>query len=116
VFAYYSTTGSNFQYVHAVQVPMQNCVEIGLASFTYLPNAQTEAVFSNVDVTGGNAALAEIPGNQTSNGQAQGFAQPSVFPNPASGIANLVFEGGLQQEATVLLRNQLGQVLQRRQL
>ncbi|NBC07387.1 MAG: hypothetical protein GVY26_09360, partial [Bacteroidetes bacterium] len=57
VFAYYSTTGTSFNYVHAVYAPMDNCVEIGLASFTYLPNAQTEAVFSNVSVSG-SAALA----------------------------------------------------------
>jgi len=116
IFAYYSTTGGSFQYIHGEYVPMQSCVEIGLASFTFLPNAQTETVFSNVEVTGGNAALAEIPGNQVSSGQAQGIAQPSVFPNPTSGIANLIFEGELQREATILLCNQLGQVLRRRQL
>jgi len=113
VFAYYSTTGSNFQYVHAVQVPMQNCVEIGLASFTYLPNAQTEAVFSNVTVTGGNPAMVQLPQN---NSAATAQAQPMAFPNPTSGQVQLQFTQGLDTEATVSLRSLTGQILQQRQL
>ncbi|MCG8331266.1 MAG: T9SS type A sorting domain-containing protein [Chitinophagales bacterium] len=59
VFSYSSFDGINFQYVHGVFISMQNCVEVGLASFTYLPNAQTEAVFSNVLISGSNGSFSE---------------------------------------------------------
>ncbi|MCG8331260.1 MAG: HYR domain-containing protein [Chitinophagales bacterium] len=59
IFSYYSFDGSNFQYIHGVYVPMQSCVEIGMASFTYLPNAQTESVFSNVSISDSNGSFGE---------------------------------------------------------
>ena len=116
VFAYYSTTGATYQYVHAVQVPMNNCVQIGLASFTYLPNAQTEAVFSNVSVSG-SAALA--------GSGVPDFAQPEteqvrlqaeLFPNPTSDVFTMAFPEALPGGATATLRNQIGQVVEQRQL
>jgi hypothetical protein len=114
VFAYYSTTGSNFQYVHGVFLPMQNCAEIGLASFTFMPNAQTEAVFSNVSVTGGNPLNVEVPA--ITNEVESDKQLPSLYPNPTRDITNLVFEDGLYKDATIILRNQLGQVVEQRQL
>jgi regulation of enolase protein 1 (concanavalin A-like superfamily) len=124
IFAYYSTNGTNFSYVHAVMVPMQSCVQIGLASFTYLPNAQTEAVFSNVSVVGSGGTMGEEGtgvevghtarlGSRKAEG---GRYVPTLFPNPASSMINLEFEEVLKGNTTVLLRNQLGQVLQQRQL
>jgi hypothetical protein len=116
VFAYYSTTGTSFSYVHAVYVPMQNCVEIGLASFTYLPNAQTEAVFSNVSISG-SAALAgsDVP-DILQPETTQAGLQAELFPNPARDAFALSFPETLPGEATATLRNQIGQVVEQRQL
>jgi len=117
VFAYYSTTGSNFQYVHAAYVPMENCVQIGLASFTSLPNTQSDAVFSHVEVTGDNQAMAAMPGAEAvSTARVQYPAEPRAFPNPTSGKVQLQFPQGLDTRATVRLRNTAGQVLRQRQL
>ena len=113
VFAYYSTTGVNFSYVHAVYVPMQSCVQIGLASFTYLPNAQTDAVFSNVSVSGGSPLL------DTGKPQAatRSAASPAeLFPNPTSNSFTLAFQEGLSESATVRLLNPRGQVVEQREL
>ena len=114
VFAFYSTNGAFFQYVHAVYIPLNDCIEIGLASFTYLPNTQTEATFSNVEITGGMM----IPTMDTPEyiESAAGKKAPSLYPNPSSDIVNLVFEDGLNENATVLLRNQIGQVIEQREL
>ncbi|NBC08773.1 MAG: T9SS type A sorting domain-containing protein [Bacteroidetes bacterium] len=146
VFAYYSTTGTTFSYVHAVYVPMQSCVEIGLASFTYLPNQQTEAVFSNVSISGSTAlASSGVPDFVQQGGAEQlptSFSRrspersrakfpllpadvassevvpnsPILFPNPTNRQFTLRFPQALQGEATASLRNQVGQVLQQRQL
>jgi len=114
IFTYYSTTGTNFQYVHGVFMPMQECTEIGLASFTYLPNAQTEAVFSNVSLSGTNSGIAiDEGGGYVINRMPH---TPTLFPNPANSTVNLVFNAPIALEAIVILRNQLGQIIQQRQL
>lgn len=94
VFSYYSSTGSNFQYVHGVYLPMQACVEIGLASFTYFSFAQTEAVFSNVTIIGNNSGFsANVPTpqhplpNETNKPSWDKATTPiayTIFPNPTN--------------------------------
>ncbi len=116
IFADYSTTGSSFSYVHAVYVPMQNCVEIGLASFTYLPNAQTEAVFSNVSVSGTASFAVDGGPSDSEFNSPNSHNSPKLFPNPASDAFTLAFPEALQGEATATLRNQIGQVVAQRQL
>ncbi|MCG8331401.1 MAG: T9SS type A sorting domain-containing protein [Chitinophagales bacterium] len=114
VFAFYSTNGVVFQYVHAVYIPLNSCIQIGLASFTYLPNTQTEAIFSNVEITGGvMMPYIEVPELTETATTKQ---TPGLYPNPTSNIANLVFENGLNKDAMVTLRNQLGQVIEQREL
>ena len=117
IFAYYSTTGlpNTFQYVHGVFVPMNNCVHIGLASFTYNPGQQTTTVFSNVSVTGGSIPVAEVP-EITEEAEAKRIQGINLYPNPANNIVNLSFEDGLSADATITLRNQLGQVVEQREL
>ncbi|MCG8331265.1 MAG: T9SS type A sorting domain-containing protein [Chitinophagales bacterium] len=151
VFSYSSFDGINFQYVHGVFISMQNCVEVGLASFTYLPNAQTEAVFSNVSISGNNGSFSEedstigtkpskpssttlnppsditknkVAPNPLSNwdntartGPVEGTPlNPRLFPNPTDHAFTLSFQQPLTNEVTVSLRNQVGQILEQRQL
>ena len=114
VFAFSSTNGVSFQYVHAVYIPLSNCIQIGLASFTYLPNTQTEATFSHVEITGGMMmSYVEAPEITAAVTIKQA---PGLYPNPASDIVNLVFEDALSKDAIVTLRNQLGQVIEQREL
>lgn len=123
VFTYYSSTGSNFQFVHAVMLPMQECVEIGLASFTYLPNAQTTAVFSNVSTTGNAQSLA---GGSTTGAaevtpavqhpETAALQQLQVFPNPAREVFHLQMEKPLEQSVTFKLYNAYGQLSAEQQI
>ena len=115
IFAYYSITGSTFQYVHAVPVSMQSCVEFGLASFTYLPTGQTAATFSNVAVTGAALPNASLP-NTPVLADIQRLKTPALYPNPASSEVNLVFESPIEIRTMAVLRNQLGQAIEQRQL
>jgi hypothetical protein len=118
IFAYYSSTGmpGSFQYVHGVFVPMSTCVEVGLASFTYFPGQQTTTVFSNVSTSGGAMPTVETPEFPGEEATARLQQSVSLFPNPASSTVNLEFEDGLRKDATVILRNQLGQVIEQRAL
>ena len=113
VFAFYSTNGVSFQYVHVVYVPLDDCVEIGLASFTYLANTLAETIFSNVEVEGTPIiqhiqvpVATELSSNQLA---------PSVYPNPVKDRLSLVFDTVIKNK-TVLLRNNLGQIIEKRQL
>ena len=122
VFAYYSSTGSNFQYIHAVYVPMQHCVEIGLASFTYLPYAQTEAVFSNVMVSENNSGFSAnkvIPQYPLTNVEGKrswdNITKPTaytIFPNPARKEFIVQLSSPTEKTETLELYNTLGQLVE----
>jgi regulation of enolase protein 1 (concanavalin A-like superfamily) len=115
VFAYYSTTGSNFTYIHGVFVPMSECVEIGMASFTFNPVQQATAVFSNVSVSGGIIPFAEAPDTPEVENVSIKIAT-NVYPNPATDVVNLNFSKGVSISTTVSLRNAMGQLIEQRQL
>jgi len=124
IFAYYSTTGNSFQFVHAVNVSMQSCVEIGLASFTYLPNAQTEAVFSNVSIIGGNGVFAidedgmhtinRMPPKEPLNLSTSIPLNLTVYPNPSKDAFTLAFQQPLRQDTEAQLLSTFGEVIQSR--
>ena len=116
VFAFNSFDGVNFQYVHAVYIPMQDCVEIGMASFTYLPNAQTEAVFSNVEITSSNGTLG-ITGDFLAVPSANVIKEIdnlSVYPNPSQGQFSIQFEERLNEDVNLKIFNAFGQLIQQK--
>jgi regulation of enolase protein 1 (concanavalin A-like superfamily) len=119
--SYYSPDGINFQYVQAVFMPTNSCLEVGLAAFTNF-GGTTTAVFSNVDISGGNAlAGSGVPsfvqqGEQLPNSDLPIPNSPELFPNPTSDVFNLAFPQALKGDATATLRNQIGQVMAQRQL
>ena len=118
VFTYYSSTGANFQYIHAVYVPMQSCVEIGLASFTYLPNAQTEAVFSNVAISGASGTngagsnVVEVPSADAK----QIVNDLYVYPNPNQGQFTLEFDKVLVEDAIMSVFSPVGQLVKQQNI
>lgn len=115
VFAYFSTDGMNFQYIHAVNVPMSSCVQVGMASFTYFPGQQCTAVFSNVNVSGGITPFAQTPEQGVEFETAQAKAT-SVFPNPATSQLNIDFGSARELPTTLRVRNELGQIVEQRRL
>ena len=114
VFAYYSSNGMSYQYVHAVYVPMGYCVEVGMAAFTYLPAAVATATFSNVNVVGSPAPAMETPGIEIADMDRQQAAR--LFPNPAQSNVTVEFAPNAEASTYLTLRNELGQVIEQRQL
>ena len=116
VFAYSSFDGNTFQYVHGAYVPMQSCVEFGMASFTYLPFAQTDAVFSNVSITGGNGGLAvESPNPKTKPTKPSSTSlNLSVYPSPNNGNFTVQFDEVFHQEVQLVLYNPYGQLIEQK--
>ena len=115
-FAFYSTTGpANFQYVHAVYVPMGSCVQVGLASFSYIVGQQATAEFSNVTVNGGIIPTIEAP----EFGEVADMDTPkasSLYPNPATDMVNISLGSVRENETTLIVRNELGQVVEQRRM
>ena len=114
IFAYYSSDGTSFGYVHGVYAPMQNCLQLGMASFTYIPGTPSDGVFSNVSVTGTPSTTgAPNPINSTS---LTNETQARLIPNPASNVVNLIFDEPFERSTSVILRNQSGQAIEQRQI
>ena len=118
VFAEYSFNGVTFQPVHAVIVPMQNCVQVGMAAFSFTPGQQATATFSNVTTTGTVVPIAieEGPAQEAKLTEESLFLSEehtentvSLFPNPARTLVNLKFEKPTAETTRITILNQLGQ-------
>jgi hypothetical protein len=115
--ASYSVDGNTFIPVSSIFLPMDGCVELGLAAFAQF-GAPVDAEFSNVSISGGSVPALMETGttlNWETNNQLQ-LEEVVAFPNPAQETVTLNFSNGLESETTVRLRNTQGQVLQQRQL
>ena len=111
-FAYYSTTGIVFQYVHAVYVPtMPDCLEFGLASFTYQVNQQTAAVFSNVDVTGSSMIITP-PIFVEDVEEVQDKIGVNLYPNPAKDQFTVKMSQPALVPVRLSLYNHMGQLIE----
>jgi len=110
VFMYTSNDGVNFLYVHAVFIPFQECVDLGLASFTYQPGQQTTATFSNVSISGGAAPAAALP---EASPIAEQQSNIRLYPNPATSQVKLELGNILITDTEATLRNQMGQIINR---
>jgi hypothetical protein len=113
-FAYKSADGVNFSYVHAVFVPMNTCVTVGLGTFTSVVGVPVTATFSNVEINGGILPIGAPEANVTSRSQYDG--EIKLFPNPANSLITIDFGATIDRPTTMILRNQLGQVVEQRRL
>ncbi|MCG8331269.1 MAG: HYR domain-containing protein [Chitinophagales bacterium] len=138
IFSYSSYDGTNFQYVHGVFIQMDNCLEVGMASFTYMPNAQTEVVFSNVSISGSNGGFSANDDGlaNTEKPQHLNTATPkyhntetpkyhntetpyngiTLFPNPNQGQFFIQLDRPIEENTTVYIYNQYGQQVHSEQL
>lgn len=110
VYAYYSSTGVFFQYVHAVYLPMSDCIDVGLASFTIIPGQMGDASFSNVMInTAGDNQAGAIDNPIIINTPVT--INTELYPNPANNHITIRFSEALSQDTKLVLRNQLGQIV-----
>jgi regulation of enolase protein 1 (concanavalin A-like superfamily) len=119
----YSSNGMTFQPVQSTMVSMQSCVEIGLASFTYLPTGQTTATFSNVsttgniqDLTGGTPTTFAVDTPQPQDHKTVKPHNLILFPNPVTQQFTIQLDAPLQEDAMVEVTNLFGQSMAVQQL
>ncbi|MCG8326831.1 MAG: T9SS type A sorting domain-containing protein [Chitinophagales bacterium] len=117
----YSSNGMTYLPVQSTFVMMSSCVEIGLASFTYLPFGETDAVFSNVTTTGNiqEGSAATTAETDVSPLAIQTFVKENdlqLYPNPTRANFTLQLEIPLEQTSLVEVINLYGQSIAQQQL
>ena len=113
-FAYKSADGVNFSYVHAVNVSMDACLTVGMAAFTSEVGVPVTATFSNIQINGGIEPIGTPDANVTSRSQHD--EETKLFPNPANSLVTIDFGTTIDRPTIMILRNQLGQVVEQRRL
>jgi hypothetical protein len=117
IFAYSSADGYNFQYVHAVFVPMGYCVDVGVASFTFSPVMTADAVFSNISVTGAYGGVSEEDPTLPAEVEVAPLSlETKLFPNPTQDRFTIQLDQPLETNSQLVLRSGLGQVVGTRTL
>lgn len=111
---YRTPNSSSWQLFHQVYLPMNQCVEMGLAVFTTDPNGQGSATFGRVNWLSSGGGNLSMPDLDIATGEQ--LPEPRLFPNPTGGPFTLSFGEALQAPATVVLRNPVGQALEQRVL
>jgi subtilisin-like proprotein convertase family protein len=113
---YYSVNGLTYSIANIQTIPMDACLEIGLASFSNLPGVAAMAAFSNVSATS-SSTLNVTPFVEHVQPPNEGW-EARLFPNPTRNLVNLEFSASAPATATqpvvLRLRNQLGQLLEER--
>ncbi|TXB60589.1 T9SS type A sorting domain-containing protein, partial [Phaeodactylibacter luteus] len=117
---YTSFNGVSFYLKSSRMIPMSSCIEVGMAAFADQPGTPVAASFSNVDVIGQVGSSPVFLGG-TSGVEVQGAdaafdassTDITLYPNPARSNLTVEFSQASEQERTLLLRNQLGQVVNR---
>lgn len=99
---------------HQVYLPMEECVEMGLAVFSTDPFGTATATFDKVNYMSGMNLSA--PATSPIADALSDVQRARVAPNPTSGAFTLDFERPLEIAATAVLRNELGQAIQQLQL
>ncbi|MEQ8703160.1 MAG: HYR domain-containing protein [Phaeodactylibacter sp.] len=99
---------------HQVYLPMDECVEMGLAVFSTDPFGTATATFDKVNFMSGMNLSA--PNTGPIADALADVQRARIAPNPTSGAFTLDFERPLEIAATAVLRNELGQALQQLQL
>ena len=112
IFGYYSATGYNYQIVQAAYVPMNACVEYGIATFSFNVGETATAIFSNASVVDGEGLL-QAPDTEE---QSIGYQRANIFPNPASHDITVEITPNDVRSTTLVLRNSFGQMIEQRQL
>jgi hypothetical protein len=106
--------GSKWIKFHQAELPMGDCVEMGLAVFSTNPFGTATATFDKVNFMSGMNLSA--PNTGPIADALSDVQRARVSPNPTSGAFTLDFEQPLELEATAILLNELGQPLRQLQL
>ncbi|MCI5091691.1 HYR domain-containing protein, partial [Phaeodactylibacter sp.] len=105
---YRNSSSGSWTLFHQAYVPMDECVEMGLAVFTTDPSGEAFAVFGNVNYQSQGGNNLSVPSGDYKI-PAETKRSAVVFPNPALEQFTLSFSKPLTAPGTATLLNELGQ-------
>ncbi|MEN0004748.1 MAG: T9SS type A sorting domain-containing protein, partial [Bacteroidota bacterium] len=112
--AFASTDGVFWQPYLSQVIIMEECIRVGLFTYSEKPGNAVTATFTDVSVTGLDN-LGGFAGSPQDN--LQGFGLESeesikIFPNPAHDLVTLSLDQVIGEEATITIFNTNGQMMQ----
>ena len=111
-FAYSSPTGSNWQYVGAKNIIMNNCISMGATAFSLSPNFPVEAMVSQLEII--NIGPSQAPlGNNISVKQNDEQHEINVFPNPVKDVVNINTSFGQSGFTSISILSPSGKIVKR---
>ncbi|MCI5090928.1 choice-of-anchor Q domain-containing protein [Phaeodactylibacter sp.] len=113
---YRNTDNGDWQLFHQAYLPMDNCVEMGLAVFTTDPNGDASASFGMVRYRSQVNANLSAPDNLIWETEIPELPKATVSPNPVQDAFTLHFSRPLPAEGTATLLNEFGQRVARQTL
>jgi len=106
---YRNSNGGSWILFHQAYVPMDNCVEMGLAVFTTDPGGDASAIFGKVNYQSQGGQSLSTPNTLSWEAERPEVLKASVLPNPVRGAFTLQFSKPLSTAGQAALLNEFGQ-------
>lgn len=87
--AFNSHNGVQWFQLMVANVPMNDCIELGMVVTNYAQNSTVTATFANVSTTGAGLLNVPVPTVSLNEAEYLRTAEFSIYPNPADGEINL---------------------------
>lgn len=111
--AYTSANGMQWTQILVTNIPMNECIEMGMIVSNYNSNSTAKGTFSNVSVEGnGNEIMPVNPADHVAIPHVQQISEVSISPNPTDGEINIDLSDYLQKNITIEVYGSQGQLLQ----
>ena len=105
--AYHSVDGINWQAILITNIPMSNCLDIGLVTMNGAPAGLVTGTFENVTVNGVAPLIGTNPDIEISV-EAKLQKGITLFPNPTVDVVNVNLESLLGKKVTISIFNSIG--------
>lgn len=111
--AHTSANGIQWSQVLVTNIPMNECIEMGMIVSNYNSNSIAKATFGNVSTEGNaNEIMPVNPTDHAAIPHVQQISELSISPNPTDGEINIDLSLYLQKNITIEVYGSQGQLLQ----
>lgn len=109
--AFLSSDGNSWDLVFLTNIPMPNCIKVGLITMNEYPNSPATATFSQVSVNGSNGLGLQAVATTSDQILQDPSLDFGLYPNPSSGEINIDFGQLIGMEVEMEIYNKLGQIV-----
>lgn len=106
---YRNSAGGSWQLFFLAYLPMQNCVEMGIAAFTHDPNGTADVSFSQIRYSSNAGENLSTPERIELESWEPPVVKATIAPNPVRDVMTLTFSRPLFADGTATLFNEVGQ-------